>query len=81
MTGTTHQTRLPTRMLATAYSNADFWVRRPEFLHDIQILRAAAETGIDTRHWEECHEKARAYACEAYELPPWPDPDTGARRI
>ncbi|WP_331724021.1 hypothetical protein [Streptomyces sp. NBC_00005] len=31
---TTHLTRLRTRMLATAYSNADFWARRWAFLTD-----------------------------------------------
>ncbi|MCX5063758.1 hypothetical protein OG895_43485 [Streptomyces sp. NBC_00201] len=34
MTNTTHLTRLRTRMLATAYSNADFWARRWAFLTD-----------------------------------------------
>lgn len=110
MTGTTHLTRLRSRMLATAYSNADFWARRwafltdqavgalarrdptaaetlaasllaPEFLHDTQILGAAVEAGIDTSHWEERLEKARAYAREAHELPPRFDPDTEARRL
>ncbi|MFE2512664.1 hypothetical protein ACFXC9_30215 [Streptomyces naganishii] len=110
MTGTTHLTRLRTRMLATAYSNADFWARRwafltdqavgalarsdpaaaetlaasllaPEFLHDTQILGAAVEAGIDTSHWEERREKARAYAREAHELPPRFDSDTEARRL
>ncbi|WP_413804213.1 hypothetical protein [Streptomyces sp. OE57] len=110
MTGTTHLTRLRTRMLATAYTNADFWARRwafltdqavgalarrdpaaaetlaasllaPEFVHDTQILGAAVEAGIDTSHWEERRQKARAYAREAHELPPRFDPDAEARRL
>ncbi|MEU9471295.1 hypothetical protein AB0D78_32665 [Streptomyces avermitilis] len=107
---TTHLTRLRTRMLATAYSNADHWTQHtafltdqamaalarrapdaaedlaasllaPEILHDIQILGAAVEAGIDTSTWEERREKIRTYARDAHELPPKPDPATEAKRI
>jgi hypothetical protein len=107
---TTQLTRLRTRMLATAYSNADFWTQRtafltdqavaalarrdpaaaedlaasllaPEILHDIQILGAAVEAGIDTSTWEERRDKIRTYARDAYELPPKSDPATEAKRI
>jgi hypothetical protein len=50
MTGTTHLTRLRTRMLATAYTNADFWARRWALLTDQAVGTparrdpAAAET-------------------------------------
>ncbi|MFF0000495.1 hypothetical protein [Streptomyces avermitilis] len=53
----------------------------PEILHDIQILGAAVEAGIDTSTWEERREKIRTYARDAYELPPQFDPATEAKRI
>ncbi|MFB8137458.1 hypothetical protein [Streptomyces mirabilis] len=37
---TTQLARLRTRMLATAYSNADFWTQRTAFLTD-QAVRCA----------------------------------------
>lgn len=106
----THLTRLRTRLLAAAYTNADFWTRRtalltdqalaalarraptaaedlaarqmaPEFLHDTQILGAAAEASIDTSHWEERRDKIRTYSREASELAPQFDPATEAKRI
>jgi hypothetical protein len=39
--GTTHLTRLRTRMLATAYSNADFWTQRTAFLTDQAVAALA----------------------------------------
>ncbi|MET7914235.1 hypothetical protein ABZU45_42845 [Streptomyces avermitilis] len=53
----------------------------PEILHDIQILGAAVEAGIDTSTWEERREKIRTYARDAYELPPQFDPAIEAKRI
>ncbi|MEV8057202.1 hypothetical protein AB0P37_11885 [Streptomyces antimycoticus] len=38
---TTHLTRLRTRMLATAYSNADVWTRRSAFLTDQAVAALA----------------------------------------
>ncbi|MGW2612274.1 hypothetical protein ACWC4A_49630 [Streptomyces mirabilis] len=57
---TTQLARLRTRMLATAYSNADFWTQRTAFLTDQAVAalarrsrgprRIAAGTGDPPRH-------------------------------
>ncbi|MGW2827218.1 hypothetical protein ACWC24_40540 [Streptomyces sp. NPDC001443] len=53
----------------------------PEVLHDMQILGAAVEAGIDTSTWEQRRESVQRYAREADQLPLHFDPATEAHRL